>query len=744
MENTLNTAFQFHQQGKLDEAARIYKILIAGNPGHSDAHHLLGVVALQQGDPRRAVEHISRAIALNSNVAPFHANLAEAYRMLGQFEAAVSCCRTALRLQPQFPGAGNNLGLSLQALGRMDEAIEQYRATLRANPDFAMAHNNLAIALRSVGAKPEAIHHFQEALRYAPTLAEAHSNLGQLLFEEGRLEEALGHCLEAIRYRPNFPEAHTNLGIVYRGLGRRAEAKAAYAEALRLCPDMAVACNNMGQVVQEDGDLESSIGWYERSLRLDPNSVLVHCNLASVLKELSRHHEAVAHYDMALRIDPESADAHNGRGWVRHEQGYLDEAFYHYRKAISLRADFALAHCNLGTVLEEYGDLEGAERCFREAVRLDPEHAEAYALLGTLLGARLGDAELDAMRRLVTSTSLSEYKRSALYFALGHVLDARGEYRAAAENVKQANALGAEDWERRGRAYEPAEHEQTITKIIEICTPAYFERARSLGLGVETELPIFIVGLPRSGTTLTEQILASHSQVFGAGELPLVRDMFEALPRTLNVPISPVECLERLDRFAARRLAREHLDQLSGLDRRALRIVDKMPENYIYLGFLAALYPRAKFIHCQRDLRDVTVSCWMTHFRHIRWANDPEHIVSRIHAYQRLMDHWRRVLPVQMLDVPYEETVADLEGVARRLVAFCGLDWEPACLAYHQGRRTVRSASVTQVRQPIYKRAVARWKNYEDVLGPVLARLSGPCVDREPTPVLDTLSSSAR
>jgi tetratricopeptide (TPR) repeat protein len=742
MENTLSTAFRFHQQGRLEEAARIYQSLIAGDPGHADAHHLLGVVALQQGHARRAVEHISRAIALQSNAAPFHANLAEAYRMLGHYEAAVNCCRTALRIEPRFPGAGNNLGLSLQALGRTREAIEQYRSTLRIHPDFAMAHNNLAIALRSVGANADATHHFREAIRYAPELAEAHSNLGQLLFEQGAPEEALVHCLEAVRLRPSFPEAHTNLGIVYRGLGRLAQAKAAYAEAIRLCPTQAVACNNMGQVLQEEGDPEGSITWYQRSLQLDPNAVLVHCNLASVLKEQGRHEDAVVHYDVALRIDPESADAHNGRGWVRHEHGFLDEAFYHFRKAIALRPDFALAHCNLGAVLAEYGDLEGAERSFREAVRYDPEHAEAHALLATLLGGKLPDSDLDAMRPLVAAKTLNEYKRSALHFGLGHVLDARGDYRGAAEHLRQANALGLADWRRQGREYDTAEHEDTIERIIEVCTPEFFERAHDFG--VASDLPIFIVGLPRSGTTLTEQILASHSHVFGAGELTLVRDTFESLPRVLHQGGRPVECLDRLDPGTARRLARSLLDQLADLNRRALRIVDKMPENYIYLGLLAAFYPQATFIHCQRDLRDVAVSCWMTHFRHIRWANDPDHIVSRIRAYQRLMDHWRRVLPVRWLDVPYEATVADLETVAQRLVSWCGLEWEPACLAYHKGRRTVRSASLSQVRKPIYKSAVGRWRHYEEEFAPQLAQLSQGGIDQPAPAAVDPFSPSIR
>jgi hypothetical protein len=151
-----------------------------------------------------------------------------------------------------------------------------------------------------------------------------------------------------------------------------------------------------------------------------------------------------------------------------------------------------------------------------------------------------------------------------------------------------------------------------------------------------------------------------------------------------------------------------------------------MPDNYLYLGLLAAVFPKAKFIHCRRNVRDIAVSCWMTNFRHIRWANDPEHIASRFAEYRRLMEHWRRVLPVAVLDVDYEETVADLEGVARRLVAWCGLDWEPACLAFHEGQRPIRTASVAQVRQPIYARSVARWKHYEPTLGPLFAKLACP------------------
>jgi tetratricopeptide (TPR) repeat protein len=693
MSDDLNTALEYHKRGLLPQAARIYEDLLASHPGHAGLLHLLGVVALQQGNPRRAVELIGQAIAREPGEAPFHANLAEAHRALGQLDQALAYCQAALRLEPNYPEALNTLALILQARGKTEEAIGRFRAALRIKPDFAMARNNLGNALLRQGDREAALAHFRQALETDPNLVEALSNLGQLLLEREKPEEALQHCLQAVQVRPQFPEAQNNLGNALRELGRLAEAKACYARALQLNPNLAMTYNNLGQAIQEEGPLEDSLPWYQRALQLDPHSARIHSNLASALEEAGNTDDAIAHYQSAIAADPRYAEAHSGLASVYHEQGRLEEA----------------------------------QQSFRTAAAIDPRQAAgALAQLATMLSGKLPEADLEALRHLLASADLSASKRATLLFGLAQVLDARGAYGEAAEHLQEANALALTEKEKRGQGYDPANHEQFVSGIIATCTPAFFQRAG--GLGLATERPVFIIGLPRSATTLTEQILAAHPQVFGAGELRLGREDFLSLAG--DGELSPasregraLEALGRLDGQTIGRIGQAHLDRLRQLNASAIRVVDKMPDNYVFLGLLAAVFPRAKFIHCRRDLRDVAVSCWMTNFRQIRWAHDPRHIASRFAQYRRLMEHWRQVLPVAMLEVSYEETVADLEGSARRLVAWCGLEWDAACLAFHEGKRLVRTASITQVRQPIYSRSVARWKHYQQALGPLLTEL---------------------
>jgi hypothetical protein len=278
------------------------------------------------------------------------------------------------------------------------------------------------------------------------------------------------------------------------------------------------------------------------------------------------------------------------------------------------------------------------------------------------------------------------------------------------------------EWTRSRRNYDPAQHERFVDGVLRVFNRDFFARVAEGGL--PTRRPVFVFGLPRSGTTLVEQVLASHPQVHGAGELTLGRQTFLRMSAVLRRADAELNCVPHLDALAVRRLAEHHLDQLRALDEgRAERIVDKMPTNYMLVGFLAALFPQATFIHCRRDLRDIGLSCWLTGFISLPWANHIEHMALVFRQYLRLMGHWKQVLSVPVHEAVYEETVRDLEGVARRLIAACGLDWHPACLDFHRTRRVIRTSSLLQVRQPVYTKSMGRWKHYVGHLDDLFAAL---------------------
>jgi hypothetical protein len=377
--------------------------------------------------------------------------------------------------------------------------------------------------------------------------------------------------------------------------------------------------------------------------------------------------------------------------------------------------------------LAELGEL--AEACYRRALSANPRAAAPLARLATLLRGQLPDADREAIRVRLEGPGAggSPRTRGPLLFGLAQVLDARGEYAEAATCLAQANALALEQRRQQGHGYDAGAHSRFVDRLREGFTPKLFSRLA--GAGDDTRLPVFVFGLPRSGTTLVEQVLAGHPRVHGAGELPLARQVFESVPAVLGREDDLQACLNVLSAAHVRELSRRHRKGLEMILQRDCpgtppeRIVDKMPDNYLYLGLLALLFPRATFLHVRRDLRDVAVSCWMTSFRSVRWASDPEHLAGRFRDYRRLLGHWQAVLPVPVHEVVYERLVDDYETEARRLVAACGLAWEPRCLQFHQTTRPVRTASVTQVRQPLYRRAVARWKHYEAALAALFARL---------------------
>lgn len=725
MQNVLRDAMSMHHAGNLASAAKLYVQVLTQDEHNADALHLLGVLYHQQGKNEQAVDKIGQAVALRPSVPAYHANLAEAYRALGQFERAAGSCRMALRLAPDFPEAINNLGLALQGLGKQEDALAQFRRAIELRNDFTAAHSNLGIALRDQGNVEEALVHFRRAVELAPDFAPGRTNLGQLLVEQDRAEEALSHCREAVRLQPDLAAARHNLGNALRALDRCREARTAYLEAIRLDPTLSKAYANLGLTIQQEGEPGEALVWFQQALELESENATYWEYLADLNAEMEAAAEAIPCWERVLALEPDRAVGHNGLGWALQDEGRTEEAAEHFRTALRLKPDFAGAQLSLGGLSEEAGDLGAAEAAFREALRLQPTFALPHARLATLLRAKLPAEDQAALESRLADPQLEKGPRARLLFGLAHVLDGRGEHDRAAECLRQANGLALEMSHRRKRDYDPAEHVAFVDKMMATFDADFFRR--TAGGGSPTRRSIFVFGMPRSGTTLIEQVLASHSKVHGAGELRLARETFEAVPEAVGLAKGPLECVPHLIPAAVARLAERHETHLRALaDDRVERIVDKMPDNYLYVGFLAALFPQAVFIYCRRDLRDVALSCWMTDFRSIRWANDQAMIAHRCRQHRRIMEHWQRIVPTPIHTVDYEETVADLEGVARRLTSACGLDWEPACLEFYRTQRPIRTASVAQVRQPIYAKSVARWKKYEKSLSDLF-----DAIDRE-------------
>jgi len=322
--------------------------------------------------------------------------------------------------------------------------------------------------------------------------------------------------------------------------------------------------NNMGQALQEEGQMDEAMGWYERAIQLEPSTARFHTNLASVLEERERYDQAFARYQLAVNLEPGYAEAHNGLGHALHELGRCEEAMRCYAEAIRLKPTLAAALVNRGRLLVELGDLKNAENEFREALKIQPRLPGALAQLAEILGKDLPEADAGAMNQALQAPTITDRHREPIHAGLAGFHDARGEHQLAADHARKANALEKIRRQKRGEAYDPAAHSHFIDRVIAACTGEFFRSVR--GWGLETDVPVFIVGMPRSGTTLLEQILASHPQAFGAGELAYVQETLGSLPGVLGLDKEPADCIPSLDREAVRGLAGRHMERLRLLD----------------------------------------------------------------------------------------------------------------------------------------------------------------------------------
>jgi Tfp pilus assembly protein PilF len=453
-------------------------------------------------------------------------------------------------------------------------------------------------------------------------------------------------------------------------------------------------------------------------------------NRGNALHELKRFDEALASYDRALALRPDYAEALYNLGDTLRERGDLHAALAHHRRALSLKPDLADAYNRMGNVLEELGQLQEAQSAYLEALRLDPNSAAAYVNLAIAKTFKPGDAHLAAMEALAAKTEgLSKTDRMQLDFALGKAYADLNDHSRSFQHLLAGNAA-----KRTSICYDETAVLALFDRIEAVFTPELI--AAKSGGGNASALPIFVLGMPRSGSTLVEQIVASHSAVHDAGELRVLGDVVRTVrgPNGKSVPYP--ELAPSLDRATLHQIGARYDAMLRELAAnhgapKAERITNKMPSNYYFAGLIHLALPNAKIIHTIRDPLDTCMSCFSRLFAEEQnYTYDLGELGRYYQRYERLMAHWRRVLPVgRILDVRYEDVVADLERQARRIIGYCALPWDNRCLSFHETDRPVRTASATQVRQPIYKSAMGRWRVYEEHIEPLLNGLGVTSVE---------------
>ena len=677
---------QHRDAGRLAQAESLCRQVLQAQPKNPAALHLLGIIAHQAGNASAGIELLKQAIAANDRVALYHSNLGEMSRLAGRIEEAIAAGRRAIELQPNHPPALNNLGIAYYDHGEYNVAEQYYRRAIALEPRFA----------------------------------EAHSNLGNALHAQKKHDEAVVCYKRAIEIKPDYVEAYNNLGTTRKDQKQTAEAEALYRKALELRPEDPATLNNLGLAVMEQERHEEAAGIFTRSAALDPKNGRTYVFLASALFKLDREAESEAAITHGLALAPDDPDGHNLAGRILLDRNQPEQACAHFLEAVAKKPDMADAYNNLGNAYKELGRVPEALEVYYKARQLEPRSTAVFI---NLVDARKieveSDPDFEAMVELKKEMgSLPEDDQMQLHFSLGKAYADLKRHREAFEHMLQGCAL-----KRKKVEYPEAETLRLFDRIREVFS---IERMRSkAGLGDPSSVPIFVLGMPRSGTTLIEQTLACHPKIFGAGEL---KD-FDRVVKSVRAPDGQVlpypEFVPAFQSEHLRQMGQQYVRLLRAYSADAPHVTNKMPSSFFYVGLIHLAMPNARIIHSVRNPVDTCLSCFSKLFSGEQsFSYELGELGRYYRKYHELMEHWRQVLPPgTMLDVRYEEMVDDFENQARRIVAYCGLEWDDRCLQFHKHKRPVKTASAMQVRQPIYKSSVGRWLAYKEQLMPLIKEL---------------------
>lgn len=684
-EQAVALAAQQRMQGNLTQAENLLKQVLQVQPENHAAWHELALVAHGAGRIDLAAQLLENAVKFSKGkLASYHANLGELYRMLKNLDKAVAHGRKAVELAPSLAYARSNLGIAYYDLEDYDKAETCHKLVLKAEPAHPQSLNNMGSIYRDRDDDDEkALEWYAKATEADPSYLEPVNNMGATLLRLERHDEAMAALDRALAVNPRYAEAICNKGYIFAALERYEQALACYNASLQIRPEYPEACIGLANIYREKILLDKAEEAARRAIEFDPDGQEAWCTLGAVQMAQGRSDLAEQSYNKALELDPESSGAKRGIGHIRLENG----------------------------------DLAEAEEIFSSTIDEGRERIASLFSLAQARKTKRGDAIIAQLEKEAENEDgLSDNKKIFLNFGLGKIYDDIGENDKAFPRFIEGCRL-----KRTRLPYDAQVKDAHFRKIRDLFTPEFMEKHK--GHGFESETPVFVVGMPRSGTTLTEQIIASHPKAFGAGEIFDFLDLAGSNNKDGSAGFP--DTTAGLKDGQIRDIGRRYVEGLQQRAPKSARVTDKMPINFQHIGLIRLALPQAKIVHVSRHPLDTCISCFTRLFAHNQNCTyDLAELGLFYKGYHETMRHWREVLPEgSFYDIRYEELVADTETEARKLIDYCGLDWNDACLEFYKHERSIRTASVTQVRQPIYKTSLARWKKYEKFLGPLIEAL---------------------
>lgn len=548
---------------------------------------------------------------------------------------------------------------------------------------------------------------------------------GIAMQRQGKFNEAADVYKSLLANNPDDFDALHYLGLAMAQGGRLTEAGPLLERASNLNPHCANTLSDLATVKLKTSQIADALALYGKALSINPNHLDALNNMGKALLKINKPKDALPLFEHLTRIRPHAAPAFFDLASTHYKLGNVTAAIENYRNAVKLDPDNSRTRVHLGEAFESMGQFKQARMQYLSILRREPGNPLALARILQLKDSDPDSILVETAKRIADDKAIQANPRALLNFSIAQYHDRNHLYDEAFQYLRKAN-----DYWFKNRPFITSEFTSAVNRLIRIFGKEFFES--TTGFGHSSNLPIFIVGMPRSGTTLTEQILASHSRVAPGGELSMMLDLAQQVQQLSGTRRAYPEGVQDLGRPEFSTLAERYLARLKDVSHDAQRITDKLPFNFIHVGLIAALFPNSRIIHCHRNSLDNCLSCYFTSFNEeIQFANDLTVLGKYYLEYSRLMQHWQSVLPGRILNVKYEAVVRDTEKEVRSILNFCGLEWEDACLDFHNTKGGVKTPSRWQVRQPIYSNSVERWLHYKqhlqpliDVLGPALADMA--------------------